>query len=289
MNEHIEPVLIIGILVSILLAIISSIIIPSNAQFGFIVGLLAVVITLLIDNSIKLRESISLHQTSNAFFKTLQKGGRFSEIILIWGLRTHFKILSNNSIQVDRIYVLDFWRDCIANTKRWCAIDYSKQAWEKGLENHVADSVQSERIKSGGEIKRVFLFDSDQECEKSMKIMKAQEEIGVKVKYIKKQDLEDKLHPKYTKIIKTLSFAIADDSWVYREFYDEKRNLTHAEILSDQKCIKIAQYIFDQAFINGKNLSSKQSEQSYYPLRGTVIQYIDPTEPVTQNDWEVEQ
>jgi hypothetical protein len=29
------------------------------------------------------------------------------------------------------------------------------------------------------------------------------------------------------------------------------------------------------------------SQQDLYPLRGTTIQYIDPTEPVAQNDWEI--
>ena len=33
----------------------------------------------------------------------------------------------------------------------------------------------------------------------------------------------------------------------------------------------------------------QQTEQNYYPLRRTAIEYIDPTEPVAQNDWEVEQ
>ena len=35
--------------------------------------------------------------------------------------------------------------------------------------------------------------------------------------------------------------------------------------------------------------SSQQAEKNYYPLRGTAIEYIDSTEPVAQNDWEVEQ
>jgi hypothetical protein len=33
---------------------------------------------------------------------------------------------------------------------------------------------------------------------------------------------------------------------------------------------------------------NQDAKQNYYPLRGTGIQYIDPTEPVAQNDWEVE-
>jgi hypothetical protein len=31
----------------------------------------------------------------------------------------------------------------------------------------------------------------------------------------------------------------------------------------------------------------RDSGQHRYPLRGTTIQYIDPTEPVAQDDWEV--
>lgn len=30
----------------------------------------------------------------------------------------------------------------------------------------------------------------------------------------------------------------------------------------------------------------RESEQNRYPLRGTTIQYVEPTEPVAQNDWE---
>jgi hypothetical protein len=33
--------------------------------------------------------------------------------------------------------------------------------------------------------------------------------------------------------------------------------------------------------------SQEVSQQDPYPLRGTTIQYIDPTEPIAQNDWEI--
>lgn len=35
--------------------------------------------------------------------------------------------------------------------------------------------------------------------------------------------------------------------------------------------------------------SNKTSEQNKYSLRGTAVQYIDPTEPVAHDDWEVAQ
>jgi hypothetical protein len=40
---------------------------------------------------------------------------------------------------------------------------------------------------------------------------------------------------------------------------------------------------YDQEYPN------QDAEQNHYPLHGRIIQYIDPTEPVAQNDWEVEQ
>lgn len=30
-------------------------------------------------------------------------------------------------------------------------------------------------------------------------------------------------------------------------------------------------------------------EENRYPLRGTTVQYVEPTEPADQNDWEVAQ
>lgn len=35
--------------------------------------------------------------------------------------------------------------------------------------------------------------------------------------------------------------------------------------------------------------SNKTSEQNKYSLRGTAVQYIDPTEPIAHDDWEVAQ
>ena len=35
--------------------------------------------------------------------------------------------------------------------------------------------------------------------------------------------------------------------------------------------------------------SSKRNEKDRYPLRGTAIKYLDPTEPVADGDWSVSQ
>jgi hypothetical protein len=35
--------------------------------------------------------------------------------------------------------------------------------------------------------------------------------------------------------------------------------------------------------------SHQSLEQNRYPLRGTVIQYLEPTEPIAQDDWDIAQ
>lgn len=40
-------------------------------------------------------------------------------------------------------------------------------------------------------------------------------------------------------------------------------------------------------FLNSKNIQMPTNKANPYPLRGLSIQYLDPTEPVALEDWEV--
>lgn len=64
MRDYLDPIVIIGVLISILLGILSSVLIPNNAQFGFIIGLFGTIITLLVDVGAKLSKSIKLYEFS---------------------------------------------------------------------------------------------------------------------------------------------------------------------------------------------------------------------------------
>ncbi len=63
-KDYLDLVIVIGVLISIFLSVIASILIPNNAQFGFIIALFGTVITLLIDIGAKLSKSINLHEAS---------------------------------------------------------------------------------------------------------------------------------------------------------------------------------------------------------------------------------
>jgi hypothetical protein len=65
MKDYIDSVVIIGLLISILLGILGTIAIPNNAQFGFLIGLLSITITILIDISAKLSRNIKIHEESD--------------------------------------------------------------------------------------------------------------------------------------------------------------------------------------------------------------------------------
>jgi hypothetical protein len=268
-------IIILGIFISIVLAVISSYNTPKDSQFGLIVTLIGIVITLFIDIYLKLNNKLDeiskkidlVNETSkkidliNAFFDFLQQGDRFSEIIFIWGLRTYSTTLSKKSIRVEQVDAFNFWRDCISHTSQWHAIEYSEKALEKGLwdkrfeyANDIADNVQFERIEANNVIKRIFLFESDPECQKSMKIMKKQMRLGVKVRYAIKKDLENKLYAHFNKI-QTLNFALADDLWLYREFYDGNGNITYIDISKEKECVAAAKYIFNLASTVGKEIT----------------------------------
>jgi hypothetical protein len=65
LKNYIDSIVIVGVLISILLGILSSVLIPNNAQFGFIIGLFGTIITLLVDIVAKLSKSMALQDYSD--------------------------------------------------------------------------------------------------------------------------------------------------------------------------------------------------------------------------------
>jgi len=63
----------------------------------------------------------------------------------------------------------------------------------------------------------------------------------------------------------------------------------HVEtIISQDKTLTLENLPFhsgEQVEVIILSRSRRDSGQNHYPLRGTTIQYNDPTEPVAQDDW----
>jgi hypothetical protein len=206
-----------------------------------------------IDNRIATLEE--RYSQINAFFNAIREKDHFAEIALIYGLRTYGRLLSERKVVVERSHVLDFWRDCIAVAKRWLAVTYVRQedAWDMGWGDAIAQGIQQERILAGGTIKRVFMVDDENEAKLLMRIMKAQQSIGIDVRWlISSEFLQNQIVAEHVKELGSLDFAVVNDSWVTRYYVDKERRHTHADAIKDDKIVDKANFVFTEAFSKGK-------------------------------------
>ena len=153
----------------------------------------------------------------NAFFGAFRIRDHFNEIALIYELRREGKLTSDNSLFVEKNKVLNLGRDCMAGSKRWLAMTYTKQevSWDTGWGNAIAQGIQAERISAGGTIKRVFVLDDLNEYDRMKKIIEGHKKIGVDVRWILKKDLlKNQLVAERIKSLGTLDVSIVDDSWI---------------------------------------------------------------------------
>lgn len=189
------------------------------------------------------------------FFSALGQRDHFFDIALIYGLRTYGRLLSEKRVSVDRDHALEFWLDSIRGCKTWHTVTYSRpeESWDLMLGEVIALAVQQERIRSGGEIRRLFLVDDEEEYEHLRKVMKEQESVGVHVRWLVRSELPG--HPRVEECIKTLGtrdFALVDNSWIWRANLDMMRRITSAEAVKDKHLVEKARMAFNEIFSRGK-------------------------------------
>ena len=190
----------------------------------------------------------------SVLFSALGERDHFFEIALIYGLRAYGRLLSEKRVVVDRDHALNFWLDSIRGCIRWHTITYSRpgESWDLEYGDSIALAVQQERIRSGGEIKRLFLVDDDDEFEHIHRVMKEQEKVGVNVRWLLKSEI-----PKQRRIsecidaLGTLDFALVDSSWVWRGHLDRSRRLVRAEAVKDKELAERARVAFNEIFYKG--------------------------------------
>lgn len=188
-------------------------------------------------------------------FDALGERDHFFEIVLLYGLRAYGRLFSERRIRVDREHALEFWLDCIRGCKRWLTVTYARpeESWDLKFGGEIALAVQQERIRSGGEIKRLFLVDDEKEYEHLRKVMKEQESIGVKVKYLIKSDLpKQKIVSDCIDALGTLDFALVDNVWVWKMNLDKARRPGSSEAIKNKNLAEKAQIAFNEIFGVGK-------------------------------------
>lgn len=109
-----------------------------------------------------------------------------------------------------------FWRDCIRECNQRITISYASrdETWDiGGWAVGIVFGIQYERIMSGAEIKRVYVFNDKKEHDHFLDVMEKQIQMGCGIKYIYKKDF---LEPSFVSvniaIVETFNFALANDS-----------------------------------------------------------------------------
>lgn len=193
----------------------------------------------------------------NAFFGAFRSRDRFSEIALLYRLRGDGKMISANTLVVDRGKVLNLWKDCMTESMRWLAVTYTRQeiSWDTAWGDAIAQGMQTERITAGGVIKRVFVLDDMTEFERMRRIIEGHSKIGVDARWILKSELlKNQLVRERIESLGTLDVSIVDDSWILRIFLDPARQYTSSEINRDADLREKAVLVFTEAFAAGNRI-----------------------------------
>jgi hypothetical protein len=235
-----------------------------SGQFAFLVGLM----TLILLEMFNLRYNMASVNTTTGGIASVIKGmisdGAFSEIRLLYGLRTTSHA-DKHLVSVPRDKVLRFWHDCIGRAEaHWFVTTYTlaDETWGLGWGQEISFAIQNERLASQCKITRVFVVDSNDERDALLEIMQRQSKIGVDVKWILKKDLiENNMVREALKELETIEVAVIDGKWIYRTYIDRKRRMKGASASDDPELLKKAIFLVNEAY-RGANPFRKGTENA---------------------------
>lgn len=217
---------------------------------SLIIGTISFFSIELIRLRISIEEVLELYGFVNQLINALKPHDKVSELALIYGLRSLSK-LTDGSIWVPKDDIWIFWKDCIGRAENKISIiSYGslEDTWNLRGWRESALAVQAERIKNGCKIERIFCIESEFEKETLKGEMLSQQNIGIEVGYVIKEELLSNSVLKGSNLyIGTLDLMIIDDSWVTRGHLDNNRNFLGASASRDKDILSKASFLFREA------------------------------------------
>ena len=182
-------------------------------------------------------------------------GDRFSELKLIYGMRSYSSRISNNEIRADREEVFSMWTDMLREASSFLAFNYvtSDEVWgTEGFAFNVAHALQIARIKLGCSIKRIFVIDTLDEYTKLRALMHAQSEAGIDVKWILKSELTNRpIVLEYLSDLGTWDFVSVDNEMLFCVDLDERRRMKGCWVSRSRERHRKAMHVFLEAHRSG--------------------------------------
>ena len=201
------------------------------------------------------------------YFDVINSPGdtRFLELKLLYSVRGARRI-DQWTLEVDRRWSIDLWRDCLIASRTWDAISRVQDLWERGerAKSHQYQRLQRE-LGQQHRIRRVFLVNSEKELETMGPVLQGQVEVlGItNVRWIFASELEEIARRSQLSVdrygpIADADFAVANDAFVLR-FLVEGNRLRGAQLTDRPDAFEWSRRLFDLAFDEGESVGPDPS------------------------------
>ncbi len=183
------------------------------------------------------------------------QGDRFSELKLLYGLRSYNSNVSENEIRAGQDRTFDLWAESLHDATSFYAFNHVSpdEVWgTKGWAFNVAQSAQLARLQLGCSIKGVFVIDDANEYHRLKDLMTAQAIAGMEVKWALKSDLSKlPLIAQYTRELGTWDFVVIDNDLLFRVLLDDSRHMTSCCLTRSRGLHDKALHLFREALSAG--------------------------------------
>jgi hypothetical protein len=191
------------------------------------------------------------YESFNLILNAFRLRDPFSELVLLYGLRSLYRTSSPTRIQMDLEDVLTFWRDSVARTKtQYLATSYAlpSETWGREWAIKTMMSIHQERLSEGCKIERIFIVQSNEEITKLSQLMNKQALMGIDVYCVNKDNLFSKHYIRRCfSRIGSLDYAVVDDSWIVITHLDDQRQMKGSSASKDTELIKMGKELILEA------------------------------------------
>lgn len=219
-------------------------------DFSYIVGFCSFITLLYIKIHLSLERNNNLYNRLIHLLENIKLEDNFIELSFFLNLKriANFK---NADIHVEKDKIHEFWYEYVSRVQnRFEVLTYAKpdETWNLGW-NRIALGVQQDRIAHKCKIVRIFVLDNQENIEDYKTILSQQREIGIEIRWLKKEALLSKsVTKKYIKNLKTLDFGIIDNNWTVRTMLSSRRKMEKTIATKNNSLLENARKVFDEAY-----------------------------------------
>jgi hypothetical protein len=198
-----------------------------NGLFGIIAGLLSTLILAIFIESEATRKKIgNLNYNLQNLKEILLKKENY-KINLI-------KLLNEKPVVFEKNDVPQLWLDLLweIDNKFWATTYINpSEGWEQ-VYTKIGNDIQRAKIYAkDADIRRIFIIDNKDELKRIEGVIKEQIKLGIKSKYIYKDEINNKSFLKsFADRSKSLDFCIVDNKFIVFVYINKKRMINRAEI-----------------------------------------------------------